>query len=69
MGGDNISITRGVVSRVDLMDYTMLGLSDAPLVPIAAELMFLQAALSYAGHPECKRSGLQRKLTERPAAR
>ena len=25
MGGDNLSITRGVVSRCDLMDYTMLG--------------------------------------------
>lgn len=34
MGGDNISITRGVVSRVDLMDYTMLGLGDSPLLTI-----------------------------------
>ena len=55
MGGDNISITRGVVSRsvamlmarilccsaylillarVDLMDYTMLGLGDPPLLTI-----------------------------------
>jgi S1-C subfamily serine protease len=34
VGGDNLAITRGVVSRVDLMDYTMLGLGDPPLVVI-----------------------------------
>ena len=34
MGGDNLSITRGVVSRVDLMDYTMLGAGDPPLLTI-----------------------------------
>ena len=34
MGGDNLSITRGVVSRVDLMDYTMLGAGDPALLTI-----------------------------------
>jgi S1-C subfamily serine protease len=34
MGGDNLSITRGVVSRVDLMEFTMLGIGDPPLLSI-----------------------------------
>ena len=40
-GGDNLSITRGVVSRVDLMDYTMLGAGDPPLMTVQIDAEFI----------------------------
>jgi hypothetical protein len=34
MGGDNVCVTRGVVSRIDLLDYTFSNLGDPELLVI-----------------------------------
>ena len=59
MGGENICVTRGVVSRIDLMDYTFSPIGQSGSSVLGAwSVEVLQFQVSYRGARMCPRRRL-----------